>query len=207
MVVNIGAPVEGVLDEVSVGRSDTVSAGDVVARLRSGVEQAAIAYQSEKAQYGLRKTQRSRDLRNKQLISEQVLDDLVTEQRLAELELVQKQALLNRKIITSPVNGVVVERYKNPGDLVAQEIILRVVQIDPLFAELVLPSSMFDRVRDGERYKVMLQLSATALEGRVVVVDRVIDPASNTFRVRLAIPNPGYKYPSGQRCKVNFDNK
>ena len=33
---------------------------------------------------------------------------------------------------------------------------------------------------------------------------RVIDPASNTFGVRLELPNPDYRLPSGLKCTVRF---
>jgi multidrug efflux pump subunit AcrA (membrane-fusion protein) len=42
---------------------------------------------------------------------------------------------------------------------------------------------------------------------KVVVVDRVIDAASATFGVRLELPNPGNKFPSGVRCQVRFSGK
>ncbi|MFN0162035.1 MAG: hypothetical protein ACKVQQ_12450, partial [Burkholderiales bacterium] len=35
-------------------------------------------------------------------------------------------------------------------------------------------------------------------------VDRVIDAASSTFRVRLELPNPDAKLPAGLRCKVDL---
>src|SRR5262249_32328805 len=40
---------------------------------------------------------------------------------------------------------------------------------------------------------------------KVVVVDKVIDAASNSFRVRLELPNPNNQLPPGVRCKVDFD--
>ena len=39
---------------------------------------------------------------------------------------------------------------------------------------------------------------------RVTLVDKVIDAASNTFRVRLSLPNPGHKLPAGARCRVDL---
>ena len=39
---------------------------------------------------------------------------------------------------------------------------------------------------------------------RVTRVDKVLDAASNTFRVRLALPNPGHKLPAGSRCKIDL---
>jgi len=38
----------------------------------------------------------------------------------------------------------------------------------------------------------------------VGIVDRVIDPASNTFGVRLELPNPDYRLPVGLKCTVRF---
>jgi len=40
---------------------------------------------------------------------------------------------------------------------------------------------------------------------KVVTVDRMIDAASNTFRVRLELSNPTYQLAPGQRCKIDFD--
>jgi len=33
----------------------------------------------------------------------------------------------------------------------------------------------------------------------------VLDAASGTFGVRLALPNPGQQLPAGIRCKVQFE--
>jgi hypothetical protein len=35
-------------------------------------------------------------------------------------------------------------------------------------------------------------------------VDRVLDAASNSFRVRLSLPNPNYRLPAGLRCKADL---
>jgi len=38
----------------------------------------------------------------------------------------------------------------------------------------------------------------------VVQVDKIVDPASNTFRVVLHLPNPDLALPAGLRCKADF---
>jgi len=43
-----------------------------------------------------------------------------------------------------------------------------------------------------------------ALNAKVVLVEKVIDPASNSFRVRMTLPNPNKKIPAGLRCRVDF---
>ena len=39
----------------------------------------------------------------------------------------------------------------------------------------------------------------------VIVVDRVFDAASGTFRVRADLPNPDLALPGGLRCQVQFE--
>jgi multidrug efflux pump subunit AcrA (membrane-fusion protein) len=43
-----------------------------------------------------------------------------------------------------------------------------------------------------------------SVAARVVVVDPVIDAASNTFGVRLLLPNPDTRIPAGIRCGVTW---
>lgn len=202
--VNVGTPVDGVIGQVMADRGDIVRAGQLLAKLQSGVEEAAVEYQAAKAQFGARKTQRNQELQKKQLISSQDLDEMATESKLSELELKERREQLRLRSLYSPINGVVVDRYRQRGDLVKQERIYRIAQLDPLFVETVVPASLFGKLRRDQVFDVTPQLSSSALKARVVNVDKVIDAGSGTFRVRLQLPNPKYALPSGQRCKVTF---
>jgi len=202
--VNVGTPVDGVLEAVHVDRGDSVQIGQVLARLFSGVEQAALEVQGAKAEFGARKRERNEELYRKQLISQHELDELSTEQRMAELELRERQEQLKLRAVVSPINGVVVDRFRHRGDLVKQERIFRIAQIDPLHVETVVPAARFGRIQVGQTYEVQLQLAGGRQRARVSQVDRVIDAASGTFRVRLELPNPQLTIPPGQRCQVQF---
>ena len=57
----------------------------------------------------------------------------------------------------------------------------------------------------GMKGSVVPELFSNASYTAVVkTVDRVIDAASNTFRVRLELPNPNGALPAGLRCKVDL---
>lgn len=204
MEVNVGTPVEGVLETVTVDRGALVQQGQLLARLEASVEAAAVSYSVAKAEFGNRKRQRNEELRRQQLISDQELDEIETERRLSELELRERQEHLRLRSIHSPIRGVVVERYRNRGDLVSRERIFRIAQLDPLHVEVVVPASLFGKVQNGQKRQVRLELLNISLPATVSTVDRVIDPASGTFRVRLALPNPKHEIPSGLRCSVDF---
>lgn len=200
--VHIGTPLEGVLAEILVDRSDRVTKGQVIARLEAGVEQAAINTQIAREGYAQRRITRSEELQQAQLMSDQELDDRRTEYQLARLELAEKREQLNLRVITSPIDGVVVERFHDPGNLIMKEQIVRLMQLDPLHVELVLSVDWFGSIHSGDVYTIRLQHLNLIKEAVVTAVDPIIDPASGTFRVRLTMPNPDYQIPSGLQCEL-----
>jgi membrane fusion protein (multidrug efflux system) len=205
MVVNVGSPVDGVLKSVRVDRGDSVSKGQLLAELQSGVEAAAVALSQARIEFGRRKTERNESLFLKQLISAQERDEMETETRIHEEELRRDQENLKLRSIFSPLDGVVVERRLVAGDLIRAEksVVYKLAQLDPLNVELVVPSEQFGSIRIGMNARVSLAQGGVHA-ARVVVVDRLIDAASGTFGVRLQLPNPGNRVPAGLRCSVRF---
>lgn len=205
LLINVGSPVDGVLEQVMVNRGDRVRKGQVVAKLQAGVEAAAVKLSEARVEFGRRRVERSEGLYAKQLISAQERDELVTEVRLREEELKKDEETLRLRTIVSPIDGVVVERRLAPGEFTRTDksVVLRLAQIDPLNVEVVAPSSLFKSVRVGMSGRVSL---APFLPGtyhaKVVVVDKVIDAASGTLGIRLQMPNPDNKIPAGIKCSV-----
>ena len=82
---------------------------------------------------------------------------------------------------------------------------MRVAVIDPLRVELMVPTALYGTLSPGDKVS---DPSRTARRdaGDAVVrhVDQVLDAASNTFRVRLTLPNPDHRLPAGLRCKAEL---
>jgi len=207
MVVNMGSSVDGVLEQVLVDRGAHVRKGQVVARLQSGVEAAAVKLSQARVEFGRRKVERNESLYEKQLISAQDRDELVTEVKLREEELKKDQETLRLRTIVSPIDGVVVERRLSPGDFIRTDksMVMRIAQINPLHIEVVAPASIFGSVKVGMTGRVSLEpFVQGSYQAKVVVVDKVIDAASGTLGVRLQLPNPDNKIPAGIKCSVVF---
>jgi len=231
-VADVGSEVIGILEKLRVDRGDAVTKGQAVAELDAKVERAALAAAQARAQaqselkaaqsnheFAKRKKDRTEDLFTKKFVSEQANDQAATESKIAELRLKQAreqqdlaerelalaQAQLGRRTIKSPIDGVVVERFLSAGERVEQKPILRIASVDPLHVEVFVTAAYYNSIRVGSSATVKPEIPGfSQRSSKVILVDRVIDPASNTFRVRLELPNPDGALPSGVRCKVEF---
>lgn len=229
-VAEIGTAVIGVIETVHVERGDTVRQGQLLAQLRAGVERASLGAAEVRAQsdadiqaaaasyeFQRQKLARTEDLMQKKFVSAQALDQVraetnVAEQRLAQAreqarvsqqELATAHAQLGLRSIRAPFSGIVADRYVNVGERVEVKPMFRVAKIDPLRVEIVVPAALFGSIQKGMAAQIMPELpNAGRVEAKVVLVDKMIDPASNTFRVRAELPNANGALPSGLRCKA-----
>ncbi|MCH7944200.1 MAG: efflux RND transporter periplasmic adaptor subunit [Proteobacteria bacterium] len=232
-LVKLGSAVTGVLDSVAVDRGDVVYAGQLVARLKSGVEEATVALARARAEndvvvrsrrarleFESDKEERTETLFKKKIVSGEQMKVATTERRLAELdvseaeknqalaklELRQAVAVLDQRKIVSPVDGVVTERVLSPGEYVfEQSYVFTVAEIDSLHVEVYAPIEIFGAVRLGMKAEVRPEQPVGGTHiAKVTIVDHIIDPASGTFGVRLELPNPDRALPAGLRCKIIF---
>lgn len=205
LVVRVGSPVAGILETVNVDRGDNVKKGQIIARLRSSVERAAVELAKARAEFDARRVERNDDLYRDELLSDHDRDEMATQARVSELEYKAAVEALSERVIRSPVRGVVVERFLSPGEYVQIDSIVELAQIDPLNVEVIVPAERFGTIEKGERGQVV---PAEPVGGQysaiVTVVDQVIDAASGTFGVRLELPNAKHEVPAGLRCTVVF---
>lgn len=126
--------------------------------------------------------------------------------KLARLELSRSQKVLDQRTIKSPITGIVTQRLLSAGEFVYQETnVVTLAKLDPLHVEVFVPVAHHGFIKRGAAATVHLSGSSKGdYAATVIVVDRVFDPASGTFGVRLELPNPGNRLPAGQRCRVSF---
>ncbi|MCU0918721.1 MAG: efflux RND transporter periplasmic adaptor subunit [Burkholderiaceae bacterium] len=143
-VVEVRAPVDGMIATIAVNRGDAIRKGQPLVVLQSEAEKMALesaAYRSRmegqiaaarnRIDYASKKLARLEDLKKDNFLSAQAGDEALAEKRLAESELqsalearelariewVRTRELLALRTMTAPFAGVVVDRMLNPGDL------------------------------------------------------------------------------------------
>jgi RND family efflux transporter MFP subunit len=231
-VAEVGTPVIGVVESVLVDRGDVVRKGQLLAQLRANVERASVGAAEVRAQadadvqaaianydFQKQKLARTEELMRKKFVSAQALDQVraeasVAEQRLAQAreqkriaqqELQTAHAQLSLRQIRAPFAGIVADRYVNAGERVEVKPMFRIASVDPLRVEIVAPAALYGSVKKGMPAQIIPELpNAGRLDTRVVLVDRMIDAASNTFRIRAELPNGDGAVPSGLRCRAEL---
>ena len=226
--VEIRAKLPGTLSSVAVDIGDRVRAGQVVASLdrreidaqvdaatatvnvaRAGVEAAEAALAN-----AVLEQERAQKLFERGALPKQRLDAADTSRRssvaqrdLAQANLAQAQAALRRAAevqrdatLTSPVDGVIVERHYDAGSLVGpgdQPVVviadLRVMKLEAGVSELEA-----GRLRVGMPARVTAQaLPGQVFEGRVAAIAPEIDARNRHFRIEVRMANPASTVLSG----------
>jgi membrane fusion protein (multidrug efflux system) len=232
-VIQVGSPVFSVLAEVYVDRASVVKKGDILAKLNSTVEEAQLGLDRFRAanataieaartelQWSQRELGRRQQLAGNMFSKANEIDEITTkadqariairkaesDKRTAALEAERSQRQVELRIIRSPFDGVVTEMKLMPGEFVYETTpIMTLAQIDPLSVDLVIAAGHYRAVTMGMSAEVLLEAPMNeARSARVDAIDPVIDAASDTFRVRLSLPNPGDGIPAGIRCCVRF---
>jgi RND family efflux transporter MFP subunit len=233
MTIELSAPVDGVVRDVAVDKSDRITRGQELATLESSVEQAVVALararaamddeiESRRVERDLSRSKHERilELYAKKSVPGFEKDEVAAAAALAELAL--KRARNNRKLATleldramadlallsvvSPIDGVVVDRYVHPGESVKDRPLLKVAKIDPMRVEIIADSELFGLIEKGMQAQILVEgPRETSHQAQVSVVDGVVDAASGTFGVRLSLPNPGNEVIGGLKCRALFD--
>jgi RND family efflux transporter MFP subunit len=231
-VADIASPVTGIIEEIFVERSDIIKAGQVVAKLDASVERANVELAKYRAgieseirlgkvniEYDKLRKKRYDTLYKRKNTSRDDADQVEREYQLSrwklkqaieladvrKLELQRAEQQLSQKSIKAPFDGYVLDTIKQKGEYVEEQAIMRVAQLDPLVIEAIMPMENFGVVKAGMQAEIVPDvLFKEKLMAEVSVVDRIGDTASNTFGVKLTLPNPDNRIPAGLKCVVKF---
>jgi RND family efflux transporter MFP subunit len=222
-----------VLEEILVDTGDTVTRGQPLARLEASVEKARVKMaelqvaqvsdiENRKVQLQYKKLnhERMQELRAQNSVPQFEADKAQTEYELAKLELAKARELrimaranlemersqLALRTIVSPIDGIVVDRYAMVGESVESRSIMKLAQVNPLKVEVIAPTEYFGLIEKGMQAEIYPEQPANQVfKATVNTVDKLIDPASGSFTVRMVLPNPDDRLVGGVNCVARFD--
>ena len=152
--VEVGSSVSGVIESINLYRGDQVKEGEVLFRLKAGMQKAGVELARLKSEFSQRKLVRNAEMFEDQLLSAHERDEIETESLMAKTELQLKEQELDLRRVMSPISGVVVDRFVDKGEYVNVEPVLSLATLDPLHIDLLLPYSYFGSIVTGQELQI-----------------------------------------------------
>jgi RND family efflux transporter MFP subunit len=204
--VSVTSQATGTLEKLAVKPGDTVKAGQLIAQLDSDAEQ--IAYDkarlaAQDAADTLQRTEtlaKSNNATTVQLHAAQLAADT------ADLELRNAKLDLDKRSITTPIDGTVGLFQVTPGNAVgAQTVVTTVDDTSSILIDYWVPERFAPVLKTG----MPVSATSTALpdrsfKGTVSAVDSRVDPTSRTLAVEAKIPNAGGAVKPGMSFEVTM---
>lgn len=129
------------------------------------------------------------------------------QQAIDALELKKAEALLERRLIRSPVDGVVTKVHREAGEFltVVNPVVVSLAQVSPLRVTFHVPFAAQRGLAAGQTVEVELPDLGTTVTARVETILPVIDAESGTVRVKLLLDNAEGHIRCGMRCSWRLE--
>lgn len=107
-------------------------------------------------------------------------------------------------LVTAPFKGVLLDRQVEVGDYVAiGDPVAEVVDLDPLIVRGDLNQADVSLLSVGQAARVTLS-NGNQYDGTIRYLASLSDESTNTFRVEVSLPNPGYKLFGGLSAELEI---
>lgn len=231
MYVELSSPVNGIIETLLVEKGTYIKKGQPLALLESSVEKSKVQLAKLQAnsyndiknkrthlKFALRNKKRLEKM-TKNTVSLSEKDKVETEaviaeiefkkasenRRIAQLNLALEESRLALKTIKSPIDGIVIDQYLSIGESVKDRPLMKLAKIDPLRVELIAPTEYFGLINKDMQVEIQPERPANkTFKATVSSVDKLIDPASGSFTVRMTVPNPSDQLVGGVNCLAKF---
>lgn len=198
----IQAKRSGQVTSVSVNRGALVDAGQEIGRIDSGT------FEAQLTQAQTQLEQASTDLRNALQLQERGIatEDRVLQARAAkaaaEAAVTAAQQALDDTIIRAPFAGRLNEMSLDEGEFVnAGDRVAEVLDNDPLTIVVQVPQQALSRLTPGQLAQVSF-ITGETRPGIVGFIGNNADTQTRTFRVEVAVENPGSTMPAGLSSRI-----
>jgi HlyD family secretion protein len=114
-----------------------------------------------------------------------------------------KQATITRAALVSPFDGLVVRRFRDPGDTVTVgTTVLRIVSTDRLWARAAIDETLLSQLHEGQTAALTLYGESAGALGTVDRIGREVDRQTHEVLVDVLLPSPPPRVAIGQRTDV-----
>lgn len=187
-LATVTARTRGVLEELRVEEGDPVAAGRAIAKLEDEEQTLAVGRYTTIQTIKQREFERSTELLESNIISENELALLRREAEEARHDLELAQLELSRTSILVPFDGIVVRRHLDVGATVSDGTpIYDLADIDPLYVDVNVPERHVARLAPDQSVRLSADALPSMVEAQIERIAPIVDAATGTVKVTVAV--------------------
>ncbi|MDD5351083.1 MAG: efflux RND transporter periplasmic adaptor subunit [Chthoniobacteraceae bacterium] len=203
--VLVSTDLAGIVSEIAFESGKPVKKGDLLLRLDTKQEEAQLAAAQARLDLAKVSLNRKKDLLEKKAASQADFDAAAAEARQAAAAADETRALIARKTITAPFDGILGIRQVNIGQYVnAGVAMVPLESSDPIYVEFSIPQPHLGEI--GLQKKVRLTaagLTGKTFEGEITAIDSRLDESNRNIQVEATVSNPKGSLRAGMFVKVD----
>jgi len=202
--IEVSAADAGILTSLEVKEGDPVKKEQLLAKLDVGVIEQDLNIAREELKLKESRFEKLKALAESGRASQDEFERAEAEYNIDRFKVQRIEAALERKILRSPVDGVVSRILRDVSESVsaANPHVMTVVELDRLLVNIyVNPDKARNYVR-GAVETLYSYSTKDAIPATVEFVSPVTDAATNTVRVKFVIDNSGGQFASGDRISL-----
>ncbi|NDB12676.1 MAG: efflux RND transporter periplasmic adaptor subunit, partial [Betaproteobacteria bacterium] len=185
---------------------ELVAKGQSLLGLDASVQEAELAQAKAELALGQTSFERSKDLAQRQFVSESALDQAAANLRVLEAKFQLSKARLDRTSIRAPFAGQLGLRNVSLGDYVKEGTDLVLLEdIASLKVDLRLPERFLGRLKKGQAIQVLIDaFPGKVFRAQVDAIDVQVDANGRFVLVRGSMANPGGSLRSGMFARASL---
>lgn len=205
--VDVTTEIAGLVRTIQFTPGSEVKKGTLLVELNADSEHAQLAALEASTALSSITFERDKALFKKQTVSQSTIDTDAADLKGKQAQVDQQIAVIAKKNITAPFDGVLgisivnPGQYLNPGDK-----IVTLQQLDPILADFYIPQSLLAKIQVGQTVHLKTEpYTHEVLTGTITAIDPQIDPNTRNAQVEATVPNPKHLLLPGMFSKVEIN--
>jgi membrane fusion protein, multidrug efflux system len=203
---DLSLELSGVVESISFNSGDDVAEGAQLLKLRTADDVARL--ESLQAIAALNEITNERDQKQfkMQAVSQATLDTDAANLKNARAQVVQQQAMIDKKILRAPFAGhlgiraVDLGQYLSPGT-----VIVTLQALDPIYVDFFVPQQAIDQLRLDQAVTVHVDaFKSEVFTGKISAINPKVDTGSRNVQVRATLQNADRKLLPGMYATVEI---
>ncbi|WP_100638052.1 efflux RND transporter periplasmic adaptor subunit [Marinobacter salexigens] len=190
--IKVANEVPGVIETINFESGDTVKQGDLLIRLNTAIDEAAVRTRRAEAQLAEQEFKRISDLLPRRAVSQSQYDESKANFDAAQARVNEAEAQLSKKVIRAPFDGTLGIRLVDQGEYIATGTpIVEINMLDPIYLDFTLSEKNLQSVDRG--YSVIATVAAVPEQefgGEISAINTSVNPETRTVLVRASLSNP-----------------